>query len=177
MAYFLYRLRIIFTVMLVLAVIAGVGYLIMTNNNERSLQLYNRAVTAAIETAIGQALNEATRTAEAPLLQYQVVQLGEGENLEQVARRFNTTLEVIQMANGLAPEVVSGNGERIVVPVAVRELDPPRRLRIYTARLGDSLISLSQGNNIPLTLLERDNPPLVNRDLMPGDIIFIAEVY
>ncbi len=177
MAYFLYRLRILVTILLVAGVIAGVAYLIFTNSGERSLELYNRAVTAAIETAIGQALQQATRTSEAPLLRYQIVQLGEQENLERVAQRFNTTLEALQLANGLAPDVMTGNGERIIVPVNVREMIPPRKIRLYTVRAGDTLISIARENDVPLTLLERDNPPLFERDLAPGDTVFIAEPY
>lgn len=169
-----YFLRILVTIGVVAAVIAGVGLFIVNNTVESAQELYHRQVTAAVETAIAAALYDATRTAEAPLAQYRLLRPASGESLEALAERYGTTLAVIQMANGLMTDVVTGSDQPIVVPQGVQALEPPRRLTPYTARPGDTLAALAEKNKIPLALLEADNPVLARRGLLPGDVVFIA---
>lgn len=169
-------LRILFTLALVGGVIGGVAYFITLDNTRARQGLYDRMVTAAVETAVTGALYGATRTAEAPLVQYQVIQLGENESLLSLAEQHGTTLEIIQMVNGLQPDVTSGSNVRIIMPQGLTNLDPPRRLRIYTATAGDTLAMLAMVNEIPLAVMEADNPALVNRTLNPGDTVFIAQL-
>lgn len=174
---FLYRLRILVILLVVAAVIAAVAYSIATSDSEVKQEQYNRAVTAAVETAIANAFVSITRTVEAPHTAYRFIQLGENEALADLAERYSTSVEAIQMANGFPADVLVGDGERIIVPVGVTRLIPSRRIRAYTARVGDTLEALASENNIPLSLLEADNPVLVERNLSPGDTVFIAELF
>jgi LysM repeat protein len=110
---------------------------------------------------------------EAPLRQYRVIPLTPSDTLSAVAERYNTTVEVLRMANALAPTVETGDGSAIIVPEGVQSLDPPRTLDYITAQPGESLESLAQRFRIPLNVLELDNPVLAQRRVNPGDIVFI----
>jgi LysM repeat protein len=169
-----YYLRILLTIGIVAGVIAGVGYFISTNTYQEARDLYYRQATVAVETAIAGALFTATRTAEAPLPQFRLVQPAAGESLTALADRYDTTLEAIQMANGLAADVTSSGDQPVVVPAGEHALIPPRRLTPYTASAGDTLAALAETHKIPLDLLEADNPVLARRGLIPGDVVFIA---
>jgi LysM repeat protein len=122
---------------------------------------------------VANALYDATRTAEAPLRQYRVIPLTPSDTLTAVAERYGTTVEVLRMANGLAPTVETGDGSEIIVPEGVQALDPPRTLAIIRAQSGESLESLSQRFRVPLDVLQLDNPVLSQRGVNPGDIVFI----
>lgn len=167
-------LRILLTIGVVAGVIAAVGYFISSNTNQAARDLYYRQATVVVETAIAGALFDATRTAEAPLPQFRLLRPAAGESLAALAERYDTTLEAIQMANGLAADVTVGGDQAIVVPAGERTLDPPRRLAPYTAGAGDTLAALAESRKLPLELLEADNPVLARRGLIPGDIVFIA---
>jgi LysM repeat protein len=171
---FFHYMRILVIIIIVGAVIGAVALYVRSDNNQRVLEQYNRQVTAAVETAIANALNDATRTAEAPLRQYRLIIITPDETLESIARRYRTSADMIRQVNGLAADVESGNGEKIIVPEGVRALDPPRRLTAYTARTDDTLSSVAEENNVPLSILETDNPVLAARGVLPGDIIFVA---
>ncbi|GIL08517.1 MAG: hypothetical protein BroJett033_0280 [Chloroflexota bacterium] len=167
-------LRILLTIGIVAGVIAGVGYFISSSTAQAARDLYYRQATVVVETAIAGALFDATRTAEAPLPQFRLLRLAADESLAALAERYDTTLEAIQMANGLAADVTSGGGQAVVIPAGAHTLEPPRRLTPYTASAGDTLAALAESYKIPLALLEADNPVLARRGLIPGDIVFIA---
>jgi len=171
---FFYYLRILIILLVVAAIIGAIYYAIQQDNRNRTIQLYNRQVTAAVETAIANALYGATRTVEAPLPQYRYVTVSAEETLESVAERYGTTVETIREVNGLSAEVQTGDGTQLVVPEGILELNPPRRLRAYMGRAGDTLDSLAVENNVPLDILQTDNPILKDRGISPGDIVFIA---
>jgi LysM repeat protein len=166
-------LRQLFILVVVVAIFAAVSYLIYVENIGRAREHYNVQVTDAVSTAITRALFDATRTAEAPLAQYRLIVLGENDTLSDIATRYNTTVEVLRMANGLAQDVVSGPGTELIVPEGVQVLDPVRRLRRYEAVAGDTFNSIAEQNDVLLELLELDNPVLAQRELNPGDIVFI----
>lgn len=173
---FWYRLRIVLTILIVAGVAGGIFYFIQIRTYEDNLARYNIQVTAAVATAIQDALYNVTRTAEAPLNPFRLVQLGQNENLEALALNYGTTLEILQIVNGLGPEVVVGNGETIVVPVGIQTLEPLRTFTVYTAQSGDTLRSIAERNSVPLTLLEHDNPLLAQRGVSPGDLVFVGLV-
>jgi hypothetical protein len=174
---FIRLLRILLIVALLAGITGGVAYFILTNNQREQSVRYARAVTAAVETAVTNALYDATRTVEAPLQHYRYIALGPDEqDLSELAAQYDTTLAVIQMANGLLENVTTGSNTRLVVPQGIQELVPPRRLDVYRAQPGDSLIDLALSNDVPLDILEEDNPVLVNRPLLPGDLVFIARL-
>jgi LysM repeat protein len=134
-------------------------------------------VTLAVGTAVSGALFDATRTAEADIPHYRQVELAAGELLLNVARRYNTTVEVLRMANQLREDVdAATGGEIIVVPQGVQRLDPPRSFQTYVAVDGDSLTILSIKFDVPIDVLQMDNPILAQRGINPGDIVFIAEL-
>lgn len=171
---FLRFLRILLTLLIVGAVIAAVGFYIYSNNFERASALYNTQATSSVQTAIAEALFDATRTVEAPIRQYRLIALEPGDTLTQIAAEYDTTPEIIRRVNGLSEDVESGNGEIIIVPEGLQTLDPPRRLRTVKSRIGDTLSLLAESYGIPLELIEIDNPILAARGLMPGDTVFIA---
>lgn len=169
-------IRNLLLLLVVIAVFAGVAALITSGERRQLTNSYNTAVALAIDTAVYSALFDATRTAEAPLPQYRLIRLDANQTLLEVALRFNTTVEVIRMANGLLPTVDSGNGEELVVPEGLQALNPPRRFKVYRAAAGDTLPRLASRFSIDLAILELDNPILAQRGVIPGDLVFVPEL-
>jgi len=169
-------LRRLLLLALVVGVFGGVIFFINSNNRVEMQQLYHLRVTLAIETAIAGRLFEATRTAEAPLPQYRLVTLSEGQALLDVAEQYDTTVDVLRMANKLLSTVDFGSGETIIVPVGVQVLDPPRSFETYTVVAGDTLNTLATRFDVTLVQLQTDNPVLAGRELLPGDMVFIPEL-
>jgi LysM repeat protein len=166
-------LRQLLILVVVIAIFAAVSYYIYVENVARERERYYVRVTDAVSTAVARALFDATRTAEAPLPQHRLIVLGENDTLSDIAARYNTTVEVLRMANGLAQDVVSGAGTELIVPEGVQTLTPARRLRQYEAIAGDTLSSIAEQNDVLLEYLALDNPVLAQRGLNPGDIVFI----
>ncbi|MBL8153060.1 MAG: LysM peptidoglycan-binding domain-containing protein [Anaerolineae bacterium] len=166
-------IRTLLALILVTAAFGGVGYYVWNDSRNKTIENYDRNVTLAVETAIWSALYDATRTVEAPLRHYRLITLSENEPLLDVALRYNTTVEVLRMANNLLPTVDSGSGETIIVPEGVQELQPPRRFELYTGIAGDTFDSLAIRFNVRQDILEEDNPILAQRGIAPGDVVFI----
>jgi hypothetical protein len=161
---------------LVLVAFAGVAFFGLRIEKERAQDQYDRLVTLEIETAIADALNNATRAAEVDLPQYRVIVLSASETLTDVALQYNTSVDALRMANGLLPEVTYGSGGLLIVPEGVLRFEPPRRLSVYTAVAGDTLSTLASNFDVPLEVLQADNPILARRGVIPGDTVFIAEL-
>jgi LysM repeat protein len=166
-------LRNLFILALVIAAFGAVGLFINQGRRDELRRLYDLQLTSGVETAIAHALYDATRTAEAPLAQYRLITLDADDTLTEIAARYNTTVEVLRMANGLETSVESGAGVRIIVPEGVAALDPPRVLSAYEAAADDTLNTLAQRFRSPLDVIELDNPVLAQRGVNPGDIVFI----
>ncbi|MBZ0289853.1 MAG: hypothetical protein K8I30_19680 [Anaerolineae bacterium] len=175
----MYRLwgfvRFLIIVLAAAAILGAVALRISEDEYANAVRLYNGQLTVVVGTAIADALNSATRTAEAPLKQYRLISVPINKALAEIAVEYDTTLEIIRLVNGLAPDVIAGDGGQLVIPEGVTTLNPPRRLIVYRAIMGDTLLALSQKHNVPLTILEEDNPVLARRELIPGDIVYIAE--
>ncbi len=171
---FLYRLRIFLTIALVLSAVGVIFYSISLSTYNEGLDNYNRQLTVAVGTAIGDALLNVTRTAEVPMNRYQLLQLGEHQDLQAVADKYGTTLDLLRFVNQIDSSVTEGNGELIIVPVNVDELTPPRVLQVYIAQEGDTLMSIAQRNDLPVEILEYDNPVLAERGVIPGDTVFLG---
>lgn len=169
-------LRRLVLLVLIIAIFGALAYLITTEDRRRQAEFYSLRVTLEVQTAIARALFDATRTAESSLSQYRLVRVQSNEALEDIADEYNTTLEVLRMANGLLPSVEYGNGEQLIVPQGVVRLDPPRRFQIHQATTGDSLDALAKFYAVPLDLLRQDNPVLAERGIIPGDNVFIPVV-
>lgn len=161
---------------IVVASFMVVIYFGLKTERQRVLNQYDRLVTLAIETAVANALNNATRAAEVDQIQYRLITLGQDEPLEDVAVRYHTTVDALRMANSLLPDVTHGSGEQLIVPEGVDRLEPPRRLHVYIAVAGDTLSSLASNFDVPLDVLEMDNPILARRGLIPGDMVFVADI-
>jgi LysM repeat protein len=164
-------------ILFVLALIAGVAFYILRDQQQRTSALASDAVTFAVATAIRDALFSATRTAEADIPHFRVVTLQPNEFLLDVAQRHDTTVEVLRMANSIRADVEAAQGgEVIIVPEGVQELNPPRRFITYTAITGDTLVAVAARFAVPESILREDNPILAQRGINPGDIIFIGEL-
>jgi LysM repeat protein len=175
-----YRVWIVVRTLIILAAIGaivGAVAIRMTLDNDAQVnELYNVQLTVQVGTAVANALNNATRTAEAPLRQYRYIVVSSDESLEEVAERYNTTVDVIRMANGLAPNVSTGDGNKLVIPENLQTLDPPRRLLAIEARFGDTLEQIAATYDIAERILLADNPVLSDRPLLPGDIVYVAQL-
>ena len=173
---FWYYLRLLLTIVVVIGVAAAIFYTISLRTAQNNQARYDLQVTAAVATAIQAALYDVTRTAEAPTQVFQIVQTGQGEDLETLAERYGTTLDILHIVNRLSADVTTGDGSKLVVPVGMQTLDPARTITVYTAQIGDSLNSIAVKNSVSLALLKRDNPALAQRGVLPGDIVFIGFV-
>lgn len=171
---FLYRLRILLTIILVILVGVGIVSVILVRDYEERINIYYAQVTAAIDRAIENAVYDATRTVEAPMNRYQLVSLEAGTNLALVAEEYDTTPDLLRIVNGLAEDVSEGNGEMIVVPVGMQHMEPLRLIETYRALPGDTLASIASTRGITPSILEEDNPVLAQRGVRPGDIVFIG---
>lgn len=170
-------IRNLFLLLFIAAVFGGVGYYVYTQDRQQQSNVYDLSVTLAVGTAVSNALFSATRTAEADIPHYRQVALAPGELLLDVAQRYNTSVTVLRMANRLREDVdAAAGGEVIIVPQGVERLDPPRSLKAYVAADGDSLAALSIRFDVPMDVLQTDNPILAQRGINPGDVVFIAEL-
>lgn len=169
-------LRRLFILVLVIGVFAIVAIGIQANEGTERQKAIDAQVTRAIETAIAARLFEATRTVEVPLPQYRLVTLNQSQSLLSVAQQYNTTIEVLRMANQPLSTVDFGTGETIIVPEGVEFLEPPRSFTIYIAIAGDSLNALAALNDITIEQMQIDNPVLARRELIPGDTVFIPHL-
>ncbi len=170
-------IRILIILVAFAAILGAVVFRISEDDYSNMATLYARQLTVEVGTAVADTLFSLTRTAEAPLRQYHLVTVGADEPLEAVAERYETTSDAIRMANGLAPGVITGDGSELIIPQGVSLFDPPRRLIVHYARIGDTLETLAQQNDIALRILLDDNPVLATRPLIPGDVVFIAELF
>jgi LysM repeat protein len=176
-----YRVWTVVRVLIILVSVAAiVGALVIRvslDDYEQASALYDVQVTVVVGTAIADALNNATRTAEAPLSQYRLIAVDADESLADVAERYQTTVEVIRMANGLSPDVSTGDGGELIVPEGLPILEPARSFEVYRARDGDTLEALATQYGINLRLVLLDNPVLARRGvLLPGDIVYIPQL-
>jgi len=170
-------IRNLLVLLLVAAIFAAVGYYIYRENRKTLIKMGNDLVTQAVSTAIKNALYDATRTAEADEPHYITLKVGPTDSLLAIANQYDTTIDVLRMANNLLPTVDFGDGTEIVVTRGVKELVPPRRFKKpYIAQKGDDLPSIAARNNIDEAILAMDNPILAKRGINPGDMVFIPEL-
>ncbi|MEZ4669314.1 MAG: LysM domain-containing protein [Anaerolineae bacterium] len=169
-------LRNLFLLLFIVAVFAGVGLYIYQGKSDDDTKRYNDNVTRAINTAIWNALYDATRTLEADLVHYRLITVAKSESLVDVALRYHTTVEVLRMANNLLPTVDYGDGGKLIVPEGVNVLNPPRRFTVITAVDGDTLTQFAARYGVTVDILRADNPILAQRGIIHGDLVFIPEL-
>ena len=170
-------LRNLFILLLVAAIFAAVSYYIYVGDRKQRIAMMYDMITQQVSTAIKNALFDATRTAEADQPHYIMLKVGPTDSLLTIAEKYNTTIDVLRMANNLLPTVDFGDGTEIVITSGVKQLTPPRRFKKpYIAQQGDDLTSIASRNNIDEKILAMDNPILAQRGVNPGDTIFIPEL-
>jgi LysM repeat protein len=170
-------IRNLLILLLVAAIFGSVSYYIYQGDRATKIKILNDSVTQAVSTAIQNALYNATRTMEADQPHYILLTVGADEPLDTVAQKYNTTVDVLRMANNLLPSVDYGDGTEIIVPRGVPQLVPPRRFKKpYIAQKGDELSAIAARNGISEDIIDLDNPILAKRGLLPGDIVFIPEL-
>jgi LysM repeat protein len=170
-------IRNLLILLLVASIFAAVGFYIYQDSKRQNEKIYYDSVTYAVQTAIKDALYNATRTLEADQPHYMVVKAGPEDSLLTIAKQYDTTIDVIRMANNLLPNVDFGDGTEIIVPRGVAQRIPPRRFKKpYYAVAGDNLTAIAARNNISEDILALDNPTLAKRGVTPGDIVFIPEL-
>ena len=163
--------------LLVAAIFGAVGYYIYRSDRISQINIYYARITQGISTAVQDALYDATRTLEADQPHYILLQVGPNHSLVSVAKQYDTTVDVLRMANNLLPNVDYGDGSAIVIPRGVAQLVPPRRFKKpYYAQKGDELSAIAARNDISEEILALDNPILAKRGLTPGDLVFIPEL-
>jgi hypothetical protein len=170
-------IRNLLILLLVASIFAAVGYYIYRGDYNTRLKIYNDSVTHAVQTAIKDTLYNATRTLEANQPHYIVVKAAPEDSLLAIAKEYDTTIDVIRMANNLLPTVDFGDGSEIIIPRGVTQLIPPRRFKKpYYAVAGDDLTAIAARNGISEDILALDNPILAKRGVTPGDLVFIPEL-
>lgn len=170
-------IRNLLILLLVASIFAAVGYYIYQGDRKQRIANYDDLLTQAVSTAIQNALYNATRTMEADQPHYILLTVGTQDSLTSIAQKYDTTIDVIRMANNLLPTVEFGNGTEIIIPRGVTQLVPPRRFKKpYIAQKGDELSAIAARNSISEDILALDNPILAKRGLNPGDIVFIPEL-
>ncbi len=170
-------IRNLLILLFVVAIFAAVGYYIYVGDRKQRIAIMYDMITQAVSTAIQDTVFNATRTAEADQPHYITLKVGPTDSLLAIAEQYNTTIDVLRMANNLLPTVDFGDGNEIIVTRGVKELVPPRRFKKpYYAQRGDDLASIASRNNIDEKILAMDNPILAKRGINPGDLVFIPEL-
>jgi LysM repeat protein len=170
-------LRNFFLLILVSALFAGMAFAITFNDRQRLNEIAYGNNTRVVETAIRLALNDATRAVEATKPQFRYIVVEEGKPLIDVAAEYNTTIDVLRMANRLLPTVDAGSGVQLIIPQNVQVLSPPRTYRpVYVAGGGETLEQIAEQYSIPIEILREDNPVLAGRGIIAGDLVFIAQL-
>jgi hypothetical protein len=170
-------IRNLLILLLVASIFAAVGYYIYRGDYNDRVKTYNINLTHAVSTAIQDTLYNATRTMETDQPHYILLKVGTEASLSTIAQQYDTTVDVIRMANNLLPSVEFGDGTEIIIPRGVTRLVPPRRFKKpYYAVKGDELSTIAARNGISEEILALDNPILAKRGLNPGDIVFIPEL-
>ncbi len=142
-------IRNLLILLLVVSIFAAVGYYIYRGDYNDRVKFYNANFTQAVSTAIQDALYDATRTLEADQPHYIVLKVGPNESLLALAQQYDTTIDVLRMANNLLPSVDYGDGTDIIIPRGITQLVPPRRFKKpYIAQKGDELSAIAARNNI-----------------------------
>jgi LysM repeat protein len=170
-------IRNLLILLLVASIFAAVGIYIIRADYDQRLNIFHDNMTHAVSTAIVDAIYNATRTLEADQPHYIALKVGTTDSLLAIAKQYDTTIDVIRMANNLLPNVDFGDGTEIIIPRGITQLDPPRRFKKpYYAVTGDELSAIAARNGISEEILDLDNPILAKRGLTPGDIVFIPEL-
>lgn len=111
-----------------------------------------------------------------------------GETLAEIARRYQTTVTILQQSNGIRGSLIRA-GDSLMIPVSVRSLDdyvlsadvrralqaarPGRTKQTHVVRKGDSLWSISRRYRVSMHRLADWNGIALNDVLRPGQRLTI----
>ncbi|NDJ53822.1 MAG: LysM peptidoglycan-binding domain-containing protein, partial [Chloroflexi bacterium] len=116
-------------------------------------------------TAIGQ-----EETPELPPIVVHVV--GPGDTLTRLADTYQTTVDAIQVANGLTGLSQLATGEALIIPAGQQSIPgPPARL--YSVQLGDDLHRVSTLFDVPVEMLGAVNRIVNPYELHSGQVIAV----
>lgn len=87
-----------------------------------------------------------------------------GDTLTDIARRFDTTVEVLARLNGLAEPDVLRSGQRLRIPS-----EPPSNDTYYEVQAGDTLYSIAAARGTTVEELVRLNDIAAPNLIFPGD--------
>ncbi len=96
-----------------------------------------------------------------------------GESLEQVSQLFHVSSHEIRVANDLSDADPVGEGDELVVPVQGAGQPSTRPLQ-YTARAGDSLVTIADRFNVSTGELREWNH-MGAGDVGSGDVLYVSE--
>lgn len=130
-------------------------------------QPYQLLIPVAQAKQFNAALANLPDSERVPFIHYTVRR---GDNLSQIARTHNSSIETLQQANNIQGSLISV-GQRLIVPQAGTAISPkakqrPTRQRIYTVQSGDSLYSIARRFDVKVKQLQAWNR--VDTLLQPG---------
>ena len=100
---------------------------------------------------------------------YNVIRVLEGESLESIADRFETTIEELQKLNNL-DSIYLRDGQEIIVPETSKQY-----FEYYTVQKGDSLYAIARRYNINPELLASLNGLNNSYYIYPNQVILIPK--
>lgn len=100
---------------------------------------------------------------------YNVIKVLEGETLNEIAERFQTSVENLQAINNL-DSVELRNGQEIIVPETSKQY-----FEYYTVKKGDSIYEIARRYNINPELLASLNGLNYSDYIYPDQVILIPK--
>lgn len=101
---------------------------------------------------------------------YNIYKIEKGETLEEIARKFNTSLSNLKRINGLKDTVTTFEGKYIIVPAKKDNL-----FDVYRIKKGDTIYELSKKYNTPVDSLLELNGLLKTDYIYPGEELLIPK--
>ncbi len=99
---------------------------------------------------------------------YNIYKINSGETLEDIAKKFNTSLSNLKRINGLKETTDKIDGKYIIVPVQKGNI-----FDIYIVKKGDTIYELSKKYNTNEDTLLKINGLLKTDYIYPGEELFV----
>lgn len=122
---------------------------------------YNNLSTTNL--SIGQRLLIPTKTVPTPSEGYQTYIVKKGDNLYNIANKYNTTVDEIKSLNNLTSNILSINQKLLI---------PSTKANTYTVKKGDNLYSIARNYNTTVDEIKRKNN-LTSNILSIGQVLKI----
>jgi LysM repeat protein len=141
-------------------------------NRENQERIQSVMITQAVQTAIAKTIN-GTATAKAPIGVPEIHIVAGGETLEDIARLYYTSVEVLIAVNAITDPEAIAEGERLVVLRGVEDPAAIPEIVTHDVQEGDTLESIAAAYGVDTLALTRVNPGIRGRALLPDETIFI----